>query len=175
MDNDETGFAGQFEMYKFKFSKVDLKDLKKKADIIASELAGSQTEIEKFVRDPLTYIERFNIKILKEIEGTVFSRDEINNGLKEVLESGNKPVFTTCLGCKLAVLLLLYAVLAKLGVAELPASLEILNQFVEFLKNIFEGANEKINSLVGDLAKVVNSFSPWKIALLVCKKLGACG
>lgn len=156
----------------YKLSIEELTNLRRGLEKAFKDLEMNSDLFNDFNETPFIFLERYNIVILSYVNSVRSIKNRFEVAVREIIQSFGRYV-NPCLVCKLAVLLIISAILGKAGVAW-AGVLEFSDKILESLKEYFEGTQSQLERIIVNLDERIDRMRPSLLALKICEGLGYC-
>ncbi len=140
---------------------------------IQTLFAKDITAKDKFFENPFDFLQKNSgITLLDSIGNAEERILDFNNSIKSLFSKLTN-VFNSCFGCKLAALIIIYALLAEAGAGVL-AVLDFLDMIVTNLERFFRKTGDLNAQWLDSLRTALDSITPESLALNFCRHIGKC-
>lgn len=155
------------------FSENENQDLQAKMIQIEKELNANPRAKAELLQNPSIFLSRFRIKVQNYIKRSRDLLNRFNNSVRNLFthlaDMANK-----CLACKVAVLLIFYAILGKAGGAW-HLTVGVCNVILEQVNKFFKDTGKSANQFCEWLSKLADNVQPHELALKICRMHNLCG
>lgn len=150
----------------------EIDNLREQMAVIDFDLRYDNRLLSVFIRNPIAFLETYNIKILKYILSTKKLKKQFTVFNREILIKARGMV-NRCLICKISILMIMSAVLAKLELAW-ENCIEAINKFADSINKYFGDTGVLVDSYFDKITSQLDNLTPPALALAICRHYNQC-
>ncbi len=160
-------------MEQLELTEIEKRELRLEIPKIQTLLEESSNQRNEFLKNPFVFLRaKTKISLLNFLAESKELIEDFDEAVRKLFNRLRK-FFNKCVACKLAALIIIYALLAKFGIP-LFALVDYLGQFIAKLQDFFENKSESADSLLTRIARDLDKIKPKTLALRFCEAIGMC-